>query len=93
MPQAESNIPELAHTPTPSLLPTSGTGNSPSRGSPTGAIAGALVGVMLVVVVTVLVVLLVVLVLRRRQKKKQLHALNTEERVLENPVYAGTLSH
>ena len=91
MPQAESNIPELAHTPTPSLLPTSGTGNSPSRGSPTGAIAGALVGVMLVVVVTVLVVLLVVLVLRRREKK-QLHAVNTEERELDNPVYAGTLS-
>ena len=44
---------------------------------------------MLVAVVAVLVVLLVVLVLRRRQKK-QLHAVNTEERVVDNPVYAGT---
>jgi len=87
----ESNIPVLVNTPTPSLLPNLA-GNSPARGSPTGAIAGALAGVVLVVVVTVLVVLLVVLVLRRR-KKKQLHAVNTEERVLDNPVYAGTLSH
>jgi len=46
---------------------------------------------MLVVVVAVLVVMLVVLVLRKQ--KKQLHAVNTEERVLNNPVYAGTLSH
>jgi len=46
---------------------------------------------MLVVVVTVLVVLLVVLVLRRGQKK-QLHAVNTEQRMFQNPVYAGTLS-
>ena len=82
---------ESAHTPTPSLLPPSGTDNSPARESSAGAIAGALVGVVLVVVVAVLVVLLVVLVLRRRQKK-QLHAVNTEERVLDNPVYAGTLS-
>ena len=92
MPQAESIIPELANTPTPSLLSTSGTGNSPATQLPAGAIAGALVGVMLVVVVTVLVVLLVVLVLRRRQKKK-LYAVNTEERMLDNPVYAGTLSY
>ena len=45
---------------------------------------------MVVVVVAVLVVLLVVLVLRRREKK-QLHAVNTEKRVLDNPVYAGIL--
>ena len=86
----ESNIPVLAHT--PSLLPTIGTDNSPARESSAGAIAGTLVEVVLVVVVAVLVVLLVVLVLRRGQKK-QLHAVNTEERVLDNPVYAGTLSH
>jgi len=30
-------------------------------------------------------------VLRRRQKKKQLHALNTEQRVLNNSVHAGIL--
>jgi len=86
----ESNTPVFAHTPTPSLLPASGTGNSPASWLPTGAIAGALVGVMLVVAVAVLVVLLVVLVMRRRQKK-QLLAVNTEERVLDNPVYAGIL--
>jgi len=46
-------------------------------------------GVMVVVVVAILVVLLLVLVLRRR-RQKQLHAVNTEERVVDNPVYAGT---
>ena len=46
---------------------------------------------MLVVVVAVLVVLLVVRMLRRRQKKN-LHTVNGEERVLDNPVYAGTIS-
>jgi len=91
-PSFESLIPEIAHTPTPSSLPTLGTDNSPARESSAGAIAGALVGILLVVAVAVLVVLLVVLMLRRRQKKK-LHAVNTEERVLDNPVYAGTLSH
>ena len=89
-PAVESSVPVLTHTPTPSLLPTLGTDNSPARGSSAGAIAGALVGVVLVVVVTVLVVLLVVLVLRRR-KNKQLHAVNTEQRVLDNSVHAGIL--
>jgi len=88
----ESNIPVFSHIPTPSLLPNLGTDNSPARESSTGAIAGALVGVVLVVVVAVLLVLLVVLVLRRREKK-QLHAVNTEQRMLANPICAGTLSH
>ena len=88
----ESNIPILVHTPTPSLLPNPGTGNSPARESSAGAIVGALVGVMLVVVVAVLVVLVVVLVSRRRQKK-QLTALSIEDIWFDNPVYEGTIFH
>ena len=96
MPPVDSTIPVLAHTPTPSLLPTPGPGtdDSAASGSQAGAIAGALVGVMLVVVVAVLVVLLVVLVSRKRQMKN-LPAVNTDERelerVLDNPIYGGTV--
>ena len=63
--------------------------------SPAGAIAGALVGVMVVVVVVVaaiVMVLLVVLVLRRRQRKS-LHEPDTQERTVDNAIYAGSVSH
>ena len=58
-------------------------------GSPAGAIAGALVGVMVVVVAAIGVVLLVVLVLRRRQRKNS-HEVDSYERNLDNPIYAGS---
>ena len=60
--------------------------------SPAGAIAGALVGVMVVVVAAIAVVLLVVLVLRRRQRKSP-HAPDTQERTVDNAIYAGSVSH
>ena len=61
--------------------------------SPAGAIAGALVGVVVVVVVAAItVVLLVVLVLRRRQRKNS-HAPDTQDRTVDNPIYAGSVSH
>ena len=89
MPPVESIFPVLVHTPTPSLLPTPSTDNSPARGSPAGAVAGTLVGVILAVVVLILLVLLVVLVLRRRQKKN-LRVVNIEESGFYNPAYEGT---
>ena len=59
---------------------------------PVGAIAGALVGVMVVVVAALAVVLLVVLVLRRRQKKIP-HEVDSQERTLDNPTYTGIVFH
>ena len=59
--------------------------------SPAGAIAGALVVVVVVVVAAIAVVLLVVLVLRRRQKKIP-HVPDTQERTVDNPIYAGSVS-
>ena len=59
--------------------------------SPAGAIAGALVGVM-VVVAAITVLLLVVLVLRRRQRKIP-HEPDTQERTVDNAIYAGSVSH
>ena len=58
-------------------------------GSPAGAIAGALVGVMVVVVAAAAVILLVVLMLRRRQRKNS-HEVDSHERNLDNPIYAGS---
>ena len=60
--------------------------------SPAGTIAGALVGVMAVVVAAIAVVLLVILVLRRRQKKSP-HKSDSQERAVDNPIYAGSVSH
>ena len=60
--------------------------------SPAGAIAGALVGVMVVVVAAIAVVLLVVLVVRRRQRKSP-HEPDTQERTVDNAIYAGSVSH
>ena len=57
---------------------------------PVGAIAGALVGVM-VVVAAIAVVLLVVLVLRRRQRKIP-QEVGSQERSLNNPTYTGSVS-
>ena len=58
--------------------------------SPVGAIAGALVGVVVVVVVAAIaVVLLVVLVLRRRQRRSP-HEPDTQERTVDNTIYAGS---
>ena len=61
-------------------------------GSPAGAIAGALMGVMVVVVAAIAVILLVVLVLRRRQRKGP-HEPDTQERTVDNAIYAGSVSH
>ena len=60
--------------------------------SPAGAIAGAPVGVMVVVVGAVAVVLLVVLVRRRRQRKSPREP-DYQERTVDNPIYAGSVSH
>ena len=56
--------------------------------SPAGAIAGALAGVVVAVVAAITVLLLVVLVLRRRQRKSP-HEPDTQERTVDNPIYAG----
>ena len=60
--------------------------------SPAGAIAGALVGVMVVVVAALAVVLLVVLLQRKRQRRCP-HEPDTQEKTVENPIYAGCVSH
>ena len=73
-------------------LPTPSSYVSPVSGSPVGAIAGALVGVMVVVVGALAVVLLVVLVLRKRQRKSS-HKVDIQERTVDNPIYAGSVSH
>ena len=64
---------------------------SPVSGSPAGAIAGALVVMVVVVVAAIVVVLLVVLVVRRRQRKSS-HEPDTQERTVDNPIYAGSVS-
>ena len=84
--------PPVAYTSALSLQPTPRSDRSPVHGSPAGAIVGALVGVMVVVVAALAVVLLVVLVLRRRQRKR-LYEPNGQERTVDNPVYAGSVSH
>ena len=76
------------YTPALFLLPTPDSDRSFKSESPTGAIAGALVGVMVVVVAAIAVVLLVVLVLRRRQRKIP-HGPDTQERTVDNAIYAG----
>ena len=80
--------PPVTYTPELSLLPTPDSDRSPVNGSPAGAIAGALVGVMVVVVAAVAVVLLVVLVLRRRQRKSP-QSPDLQERTVDNAIYAG----
>ena len=80
--------------PNPDTFPpvvTQGSDRSPVSESLAGAIAGALVGVMVVVVAAIAVVLLVVLVLRRRQRKIS-HGPDTQERTVDNPIYAGSVS-
>ena len=62
----------------------------PVSESPAGAIAGALVGVMVVVVAAIVVVLLVV---RRRRQRKSSHPPDTQNRTVDNPVYAGIVFH
>ena len=81
----------LPNPDTLSPVVTQGSDRSPVSESPAGAIAGALVGVMVVVVAAIAVVLLVVLMLRRRQKKSP-HAPYTQERTVDNPIYAGSVS-
>ena len=71
-----------------SLLPTPEPDHPFKSESPTWAIAGALVGVILVVVAAIAVVLLVVLVMRRRQRKSS-HAPDTQEKTVDNAIYAG----
>ena len=56
---------------------------------PVGAIAGALVGMM--VVAAIAVVLLVVLVLRRRQRKIP-QEVYSQERTLNNPIFTGSVT-
>ena len=85
----------LSNTDTLSPVVTPGPDVSESpAGAIAGAIAGALVGVMVVVVVVaaIVVVLLVVLVLRKRQRKSP-HAPDTQERTVDNAIYAGSVSH
>ena len=55
---------------------------------PVGAIAGALVGVMVVAILVV--VLLVVLVLRRRRRK--IPQVDSRERTLNNTTYTGSVT-
>ena len=76
------------YTPALSLLPTPDSDHLFKSESPTGAIAGALVGVMVVVMAAIAVVLLVVLVLRRRQRKSS-HEPDTQERTVDNAIYTG----
>ena len=92
LPNPGSTPPPVTSTSALSLLPTPGLDRSPVNESPAGAIAGALVGVMVVVVVAAIaVVLLVVLLLRKRQRKRP-HEPDTQEKTLENPIYAGCVS-
>ena len=92
LPNPRSTPPPVTSTPVLSLLPTPSSDRSPVSGSPAGAIAGALVGVMVVVVAAIVVVLLVVLVLRRRQRKSS-HEPDTQERTVDNAIYEGSVSH
>ena len=47
---------------------------------------------MVVVVAAIAVVLLVVLLLRKKQRKYP-HEPDTQEKTVENPIYAGSVSH
>ena len=47
---------------------------------------------MVVVVAAIAVVLLVVLVLRKRQRKSP-HEPDTQEKTVDNAIYAGSVSH
>ena len=88
LPNPGSTPPPVTYTPVLSPLPSPGLSMSES---PAGAIAGALVGVMVVMVAVIAVVLLVVLVVRRRQRKSS-HPPDTQERTVDNPIYAGSVS-
>ena len=91
LPKPGGTVPLVTYTPVSSLVPTPGSDSSPVSESPAGAIAGALVGVMVVVVAAVAVVLLVVLLLRRWQRKSP-HEVDSQERNVDNPIYAGSVS-
>ena len=91
LPNPGGTSPLVTYTPVSSLVPTPGSDSSPVSESPAGAIAGALVGVMVVVVAAVAVVLLVVLLLRRWQRKSP-HEVDSQERNVDNPIYAGSVS-
>ena len=90
-PNQRGTPPSVTYTAALSLLPTPGSDDFLKNDSPAGAIAGALVGVMVLVVAAVAVVVLVVLALRRRQRKP-LHEPETQERTVDNPIYAGSIS-
>ena len=92
LPNPGGTLPPVTSTSSLSLLPTPGSDRSPVNESPAGAIAGALVGVMVVVVAAIAVVVLVILLLRKRQRKCP-HEPDTQEKTLENPIYAGSVSH
>ena len=83
-------MPPVSYTSSLSLLPTPGS-HTPVGEVPVGAIAGALVGVMVLVVAALAVVLLVILVLRKRQKKIP-HEVDAQEGTLYNPIYTGSVS-
>ena len=89
LPNPRGTPPSVTYTAALSLLPTPGSDDLFKNDSPAGAIAGALIGVM--VVAAVAVVVLVVLALRRRQRKP-LHEPDTQERTVDNPIYAGSVS-
>ena len=89
LPNPGGTSPLVTYTPVSSLVPTPGSDSSPVSDSP--AIAGALVGVVMVVVGAIAVVLLVVLVRRRRQRKSP-HEVDSQERNVDNPIYAGSVS-
>ena len=92
LPNPGGTPPPVTYTSSLSLRPTPGSDRSPVNESPAGAIAGALVGVMVVVVAAIAVVLLVVLLLRKRQRKRP-HEPDTQEKTVENPMFAGSVSH
>ena len=91
LPNPRGTPPSVTYTTALSLLPTPGSDDFFMNDSPAGAIAGALVGVMVVVVAAVAVVVLVVLALRRRQRKS-LCEPDIQGRTVDNPIYAGSVS-
>ena len=91
LPNPRATPPSVTYTAALSLLPTPGSDDFFMNDSPAGAIAGALVGVMVVVVAAVAVVVLVVLALRRRQRKS-LCEPDIQGRTVDNPIYAGSVS-
>ena len=86
MPTLLPDMPPVSHTSSLSLQPTPGL-RTPVGEVPVGAIAGALVGLMVVVVGALAVVLLVVVILRKRQKKIP-HEVDAQERTL---TYRGSV--